>query len=229
MDKSIEEVEKILGYTFKDKNILMTGLTHSSYANDYLGSSTRGNERLEFLGDAILDMVIGADLYYRFPEKQEGFMSKLRAEIVCEEALGKVAEETHLNEYMLLGKGEEVKGGRKRYSITSDLVEALIAAVYVDGGILPAIDTVNKLMASTIERASKDRFPADYKTRLQEYFQKNGKIMPEYRIVGEEGPDHDKTFTAAVFLSGKELARGAGRSKKEAELRAAQEALKNIE
>jgi len=229
MDKSIEEVEKILGYTFKDKNILMTGLTHSSYANDYLGSSTRGNERLEFLGDAILDMVIGADLYYRFPEKQEGFMSKLRAEIVCEEALGKVAEETHLNEYMLLGKGEEVKGGRKRYSITSDLVEALIAAVYVDGGILPAIDTVNKLMASTIERASKDRFPADYKTRLQEYFQKNGKIMPEYRIVGEEGPDHDKTFTAAVFLSGKELARGVGRSKKEAELRAAQEALKDIE
>ena len=229
MDKSIEEVEKILGYTFKDKTILMTGLTHSSYANDYLGSSTRGNERLEFLGDAILDMVIGADLYYRFPEKQEGFMSKLRAEIVCEEALGKVAEETHLNEYMLLGKGEEVKGGRKRYSITSDLVEALIAAVYVDGGILPAIDTVNKLMASTIERASKDRFPADYKTRLQEYFQKNGKIMPEYRIVGEEGPDHDKTFTAAVFLSGKELARGVGRSKKEAELRAAQEALKDIE
>ncbi len=229
MEKSIEEVEKILGYTFKDKNILFTGLTHSSYANDYLGSSFKGNERLEFLGDAILDMVVSAEIYKRFPEKQEGFLSKLRAEIVCTEALANVADHFKLNEYMLMGKGEEVKGGRYRHSITSDLVEALIAAVYVDGGIENAVKTVHKLMDYTIDRGCKNLLPFDYKSRLQEQCQKNGGAMPEYRIIGEEGPDHDKTFTAAVFVEGKELATGKGKTKKEAEALAASGALKILE
>ena len=223
---SIEEVEKILGYTFRDKNVLLTGLSHSSYANDYLGSSTRGNERLEFLGDAILDMVVSADLYERFPDRQEGFLTKLRAEIVCTEALGKVADHTGLNEYMLLGKGEEIKGGRYRHSITSDLVEALIAAVFVDGGIEAAMRTVHRLMDRTIEEGCKDMLPADYKTMLQEKCQKENGAAPVYRIIGEEGPDHDKTFTAAVFIGDRQIAAGKGKTKKEAESAAAAEALK---
>ena len=226
MDQSIEEVERIIGYTFKDKKILLTGLTHSSYANDYLGSSTKSNERLEFLGDAILDMVVGAELFKRFPEKQEGFLSKLRAEIVCTEALAHVALYYKLNDYMLLGKGEEAKGGRTRHSIISDLVEALIAAVYVDGGIENAINTVHKLMDYTIERGCENRLPFDYKSKLQEECQKNGGSAPDYEILKEEGPDHDKTFTAGVFLKGKEIARGRGKTKKEAEANAAREALK---
>ncbi len=229
MDNSIEEVEAILGYVFKDKNILVTGLTHSSYANDYLGSSTKGNERLEFLGDAILDMVIGAELYERFPEKQEGFLSKLRAEIVCTEALAEVAEYFKLNEYMLLGRGEEAKGGRYRHSITSDLVEALIAAVYVDGGMENAERTVHRLMDNIVEKGCRDMLHSDSKTKLQERCQKNGGEAPVYRIIKEEGPDHDKTFTAGVFIGGKQIAEGVGKTKKEAESAAAADALLKFE
>ena len=228
MDHSLEEVEEILGYSFKDKSILVTGLTHSSYANDYLGSSTKGNERLEFLGDAILDMVVGADLYDRFPDKQEGFLTRLRAEIVCTEALGKVADHYKLNEYMLMGKGEEAKGGRYRHSITSDLVEALIAAVYIDGGIEEAMKTVHKLMDYTIEKECRDPVISDFKTQLQERSQKGGGGTPCYRIIKEEGPDHDKTFTAAVYVDERQLATGVGKTKKEAENAAAAEALKKL-
>ena len=229
MDNSIKEVEAILGYVFKDKNILVTGLTHSSYANDYLGSSTKGNERLEFLGDAILDMVISADLYDRFPEKQEGFLSKLRAEIVCTEALAEVAEHFKLNEYMLMGKGEEAKGGRYRHSITSDLVEALIAAVYMDGGFANAQRIVHRLMDNTVEKGCRNMLPSDSKTKLQERCQKNGGEAPVYRIIKEEGPDHDKTFTAGVFIGGEQIAEGVGKTKKEAESAAAADALLKIE
>ncbi len=229
MDNSIEEVEAILGYVFKDKNILVTGLTHSSYANDYLGSSTKGNERLEFLGDAILDMVISADLYDRFPEKQEGFLSKLRAEIVCTEALAEVAEHFKLNEYMLMGKGEEAKGGRYRHSITSDLVEALIAAVYMDGGFENAQRIVHRLMDNTVEKGCRNMLHSDSKTKLQERCQKNGGEAPVYRIIKEEGPDHDKTFTAGVFIGGKQIAEGVGKTKKEAESAAAADALLKFE
>ena len=228
MERSLEEVEAILGHTFSDKNILLTALSHSSYANDYLGGPTKGNERLEFLGDAILDMVVSADLYERFPEKQEGFLSKLRAEIVCTEALGDVADHFRLNEYMLLGKGEEAKGARYRHSITSDLVEALIAAVYMDGGFDAAFRTVHKLMDYTIEKGSRDQLPSDSKTKLQELCQKKEGSGPEYRIIKEEGPDHDKTFTAAVFIKGKQVSTGMGKTKKEAEAAAAAEALKRI-
>ncbi len=228
MERSIEEVEAILGHTFSDKNILLTALSHSSYANDYLGGPTKGNERLEFLGDAILDMVVSADLYERFPQKQEGFLSKLRAEIVCTEALGDVADHFRLNEYMLLGKGEEAKGARYRHSITSDLVEALIAAVYMDGGFDAAFRTVHKLMDYTIEKGSRDQLPSDSKTKLQELCQKKEGTGPEYRIIKEEGPDHDKTFTAAVFIKGKQVSTGMGKTKKEAEAAAAAEALKRI-
>jgi ribonuclease-3 len=229
MNGSLEEVEAILGYTFKDKSILALGLTHSSYANDYLGGPTKGNERLEFLGDAILDMVVSAELYDRFPEKQEGFLTKLRAEIVCTEALGKTADHYRLNEYMLMGKGEEAKGGRYRHSITSDLVEALIAAVFIDGGIEAAMKTVHKLMDYTIEKECSEPVISDYKTQLQELCQKNGEGTPYYRIIKEEGPDHDKTFTAGVFIGGKQIAEGVGKTKKEAESAAAADALLKFE
>lgn len=226
--REIEEVELILDYEFADESILSRALTHSSYANDYLGNSELSNERLEFLGDAILDMVVGAELFMRFPEKQEGFLSKLRSEIVCEETLASVALAKGLNNYLRLGKGEEQKGGRERHSIISDMMEALIAAVYVDGGILKAFEVVHTLMDSVIEKGCEGKLPKDSKTELQEYMQKKSGDSPVYRIIGESGPDHDKLFTAQVSAGGRVLGEGSGHAKKEAEAAAAKDALEKL-
>lgn len=225
----LSNFEKITGYEFKDRSILETALTHSSYANDYLGNPDLGNERLEFLGDAILDAVVGAELFKRFPEKQEGFLSKLRSEIVCEEALAMAALELGLNEYLLLGKGEEQKGGRKRHSIIADMIEAVIAAVYVDGGTENAIAVIHRIMDPTIEKGCRGELSTDYKTDLQEHFQKLGKPTPVYKIIDEYGPDHDKSFVAGVFEDNALIGKGVGKTKKEAESNAAHAALTNME
>lgn len=224
----LEEVEEKLNYRFSDKTLLSEALTHSSYANDYLGNSELSNERLEFLGDAILDFVVGYELFTRFPEKQEGFLSKLRSEIVCESSLAEVAVSMGLNEYLRLGRGEESKGGRTRHSIISDMIESLIAAVFVDGGYEKAFAVVHTLMDSTIERGCAGELPKDYKTELQEYCQKNGKNTPSYKIVGETGPDHEKIFTAAAFIGGKQVGIGDGKSKKEAEAASARDAMSHL-
>ena len=223
------EVEKVIGYSFRDRSLLETALTHSSYANDFLGSAQKGNERLEFLGDAILDAVVGLELYNRFPEKDEGFLTRLRAEIVCEKSLGEAAMEMGLNQFLRLGKGEAQKGGRERLSIASDAAEAVIAAVFLDGGPGEAAHLVDRMLGSTIEAAENGTVIRDYKTELQIRCQQDKHNNIKYEIIDESGPDHDKTFTAAVYVDGKLLGTGVGHNKKLAQAQAAAQALKNME
>lgn len=226
--QNLEKLEKIIGYEFKDQSILKQSITHSSYANDYYNDKTLGNERLEFLGDAILDMVIGAELFKRYPKEQEGFLSKLRSEIVCEDALANVAKSLGINQFLLLGHGESTSG-KERPSTISDMIEAIIAAVYVDGGIDKAIGVVYTLLSDTIEKGCRGELPKDYKSELQEYLQANGKKLPTYKILKSSGPDHDKLYTAGVFEDDVLLGEGEGKTKKEAEGNAAKEALKHTE
>ncbi len=228
-DMLCTEAEKIIGYEFRDKSLLETALTHSSYANDYLGDSRKGNERLEFLGDAVLDAVMALVLYRRFPEKDEGYLTKIRAEIVCEKALGEAAIALGLNELILLGKGEEAKGGRTRLSIVSDAAEAVIAAVYLDGGAEAATALVKRLLEPTLEAAAAGALPSDYKTELQIYCQKHGHQTIKYEITAEHGPDHDKSFSAQVRVDGKVLGTGEGHTKKQAQIQAARSALACLE
>lgn len=228
----VAETEKIIGYKFRDESYLVQALTHSSYANDYLGDAKLGNERLEFLGDAILDMVVGLELFNRFGEKQEGFLSKLRSEIVCEESLANAALALGLNNYLKLGKGEESKGGRIRHSLIADMVEAVIAAVFLDAGddgYRCAAAVVHRIMDETIEKGCTGQLPKDSKTELQEHCQKKGKPLPVYRIIAEDGPAHDKTFTAGVFLEDVQIGVGKGKTKKEAEAAAAKAAIGHTE
>lgn len=228
-----DELEKCIGYTFKDKSLLRTAMTHSSYANDVLGNSSFSNERFEFLGDALLDAVVGEILFRRYPDKDEGFLTKLRSEIVCEKSLSKAAFAVGLNKYLLLGKGEEERGGRNRESIVADSVEAVIAAVYLDSDTKEALGAiygiVKRLLDENIELACQGKLNIDSKSTLQEKCQANGFGEPVYEIVGESGPDHAKSFTAAVYVNQKEQGRGNGRTKKEAEANAAAEALKLME
>ena len=223
------EAEKIIGYEFKDISLLETAFTHSSYANDFLGDPRKGNERLEFLGDAILDAIVGKELFDRFPYESEGFLTKLRAEIVCEQSLGEAAIAYGLNEFLRLGNGEEGKGGRIRVSMAADAVEAVIAAVFLDGGYDAAAEFVLRLLGDTIDSAKQGELPGDYKTELQILCQKNGHADIQYKIIGETGPDHEKSFTAAVFIGGKQMGTGEGRSKKLAQADAAKQALKKLE
>ena len=223
------EAEKAIGYVFKDKTLLESALTHSSYANDYLGDSRKGNERLEFLGDAVLDAVMALELYRRYPDKDEGFLTKLRAEIVCESALAGAAFDIGLNEFIRMGRGEENKGGKARRSIVADAAEAVIAAVFLDGGPEAAAELVMRLLGSTVKDAAEGNLPADYKTDLQIFCQKHGHQNIVYKITGESGPDHDKSFTAAVVIDGQTLGRGEGHTKKQAQAQAAKAALERLE
>jgi ribonuclease-3 len=223
------EAEKAIGYVFKDKTLLENALTHSSYANDYLGDARKGNERLEFLGDAVLDAVMALELYRRYPEKDEGFLTKLRAEIVCEGALGKAAFDIGLNQFIRMGRGEEQKGGKARLSIVADAAEAVIAAVFLDGGPQAASELVMRLLENTVKDAAEGNLPADYKTELQIFCQKHGHQNITYKITGESGPDHDKSFTAAVVIDGQTLGRGEGHTKKQAQTQAAKAALEHLE
>ncbi|MBR5730987.1 MAG: ribonuclease III [Firmicutes bacterium] len=225
----ISKAEKLIGYAFKDRDLLETALTHSSYANDYLGDSRKGNERLEFLGDAVLDAVMALELFRRFPEKDEGYLTKIRAEIVCEKALGEAAMALGLNDCIQLGKGEEAKGGRTRLSIVSDAAEAVIAAVYLDGGPEAAKALVKRLLEPTLEAAAAGQLPSDYKTELQIYCQKHGHQAIRYEITAEHGPDHDKSFSAQVLVDGKVMGAGEGHTKKQAQIQAAGNALRYLE
>ena len=224
-----DDIENIIGYRFKDVSLLTTALTHSSYANDFLGDPAKGNERLEFLGDAILDAVVGYELFRRFPDYNEGSLTKLRAEIVCESALSAAAVSAGLNRFLLLGKGEEQKGGRNRPSLVADAAEAFIAAVFLDGGIGSAAQVIDRLLGDTIQAAVKGDLPSDYKTDLQVFCQKNGKTDIKYEIIDSHGPDHAKIFTAAVSIDGKRMGTGSGHTKKQAQAQAAKDALKALE
>ena len=219
---SIEELEKNIGYTFKNKQLLKTALTHTSFAYE---NKVESNEKLEFLGDSILEFVSSEYMYSKYTNLKEGEMTKVRATVVCEKSLYKIATLHNFSDFLYLGKSEIMSGGNKRPAILADSVEAVIAAMFIDGGLEPAKQFIIENLKDEIEIATKHVGQKDYKTVLQEELQKNGDVKIEYKIIKESGPDHDKTFEAEVSLNGKKLATGVGKSKKEAEMQAAKKAL----
>lgn len=214
-----------IGYRFQNPVLFRKALTHSSYANEQRARHLQNNERLEFLGDSVLGFVTADYLYNHFPELPEGELTKLRAAVVCEQALYEVAKELGIDKEICLGHGEETSGGRRRPSILADAVEALLGAIYLDGGIEPARAFVLSFIPQAAERARQGRMFKDYKTALQEIVQKNRQETLEYRLAGSSGPDHDKTFTMQLLLNSNVFAEGKGHSKKEAEQMAAKQAL----
>lgn len=226
-EKHLEDIQKKLGYRFKDVFLLKLALTHSSYANENKSSGTASNERLEFLGDSILGMTVAKQIYLKFPVMPEGDMTKLRAELVCEKSLAALAVKLDLGECLQLGHGEEKGGGRKRPSILADAVEAVLAAVFLDGSLRQTEKLVEKFLI--IDAAAPKGARTDYKSALQEYTQAKQEKSLSYHIVDEFGPDHKKTFTAEVRLDGEIVSSGQGASKKEAEQNAAKLALERFE
>ncbi|WP_283674888.1 ribonuclease III [Butyricicoccus sp. Marseille-Q5471] len=214
-----------IDYKFKDAVLLNMAMTHSSYANEHRGSHLHHNERLEFLGDSVLGFVTADYLYNTYPELPEGELTKLRAAVVCEGALCEIAKELGIPERIRLGHGEEIGGGRERPSILADACEALLGAIYLDGGIGPARAFVLRFIPKKVDTAILGGAFKDYKTMLQEIVQKNKQETLEYRLAGEAGPDHDKRFTMELLLNSNVFADGVGRSKKEAEQMAAKKAL----
>lgn len=220
--ETIEALEGKIGYTFRDRSLLVLALTHTSFANEAHSGHLGSNERLEFLGDAVLELV-SSDFFYREkPKLSEGELTKLRASFVCEPALAYCAEQIPLPPYLLLGRGEEMTGGRLRPSIVSDAMEAVIGAIYLDGGLTPARAYIDRFVLNDIEGK---RYFYDAKTILQEEIQKDKDAVLSYELRGEEGPEHLKRFTVAALRDGVPLAEGEGSSKKEAEQRAAYAAL----
>lgn len=226
--KRISEFEKIIEYTFEKKESILLALTHSSYANENKHMNLSSNERIEFLGDSVLNIIISENIYLNYPELPEGEMTKVRASIVCETTLSKCAKKLKLGQLLFMGKGEELTGGRDRISILSDAYEALIGAIYLDGGYNKARDFVYSQMNSIIRDSVKGNLLLDYKTELQEIVQKNNDNLISYEIVNEKGPDHNKIFLSHVKLGDNVVGRGEGKTKKEAEQNAAKAALNNI-
>ena len=219
----MKQLEERLGYLFHDRSLLENALTHSSYANENKQKGEASNERLEFLGDSVLGMVVADHLFRSHPDMPEGELTRTRAALVCEESLVEVAQALGLGEYLKLGKGEEAGGGRHRPSIQADAVEAVLAAVYLDGGIGSARKIVQQyILCREVEGLTS---PRDYKTALQELVQRESGQVLAYQLVGEEGPDHDKRFFVEVDLNGTPVGSGQGRSKKEAEQMAAKAAI----
>lgn len=219
----MKQLQEKLNYRFKDRELIATALTHSSYANEHRCQS---NERLEFIGDSILGMVVAVYLYRTFPTLPEGKMTRIRAELVCEQSLWEVADKLSFGSYLRLGKGEALTGGRQRHSILADCVEAVIAALYIDGGFEVAKAFIDEHILSKLSQVTVH--PGDSKTRLQELIQRQPGHAINYAMVAESGPDHMKSFVAAVSLDGQEIGRGEGRTKKEAEQNAAARALEGL-
>ena len=222
---SIEAVEKSIGYIFKNKELLENALRHTSYAYE---NNVSSNEKLEFLGDSILEFISSKYIYRKYPKLREGEMTKVRATVVCEASLYKVAKLHNFSDFLYLGKSEIKTGGNKRPAILADSVEAVIAAIYLDGGLKEAEKFIIENLKDEIEIATKHVGDKDYKTVLQEKLQVHGDVKIEYEITKESGPDHDKTFEAQVKCNGKVLASGEGKSKKEAHMKAAKKALENL-
>lgn len=227
MNRRISELENIIGYQFKNKNLLITALTHSSYANEKRKLLLEHNERMEFLGDAVLELISSDILFHKYPDMSEGNLTKLRASLVCEPTLALDAKAIGLGKYLLLGKGEEATGGRNRESVTSDALEAVIGAIYLDGGLERAYEFVKKFVLNEIEQK---KLFKDSKTHLQEMVNAiPGDVVLSYEIVKEEGPDHNKLYESNVLLDGKVIGTGVGRTKKAAEQQAAFNAIKSVD
>ena len=222
---NLENFEEKIGYKFKNINILKNAFTHTSYANE---NKLQSNEKLEFLGDAILEFTVSEYLYKNYSHLKEGEMTKVRATVVCEDSLHKIALNYQFNNLLYLGRSEKLSGGALKTAILADSVEAVIAAIFIDAGLSEAKKFIIENLKEAIEQASKNVGQKDYKTVLQEELQKHGSVKIEYDIVKEEGPDHDKTFVAEVKCDGKYLAQGEGNTKKQAEMEAAKKALEKI-
>ena len=222
----IKDLEAAIGYRFKNIDLLHNALAHSSYANERWHNSLMSNERLEFLGDSILGMVVAEYLYRSFPDRPEGELTRMRADMVCETTLAAVAARIDLGRHLLLGNGEEQGGGRTRASILADAVESVIAASFLDGGMEAARKFIQKFIL--VEVPVKKLNNVDYKTTLQELVQQKKNQVLTYTLVGESGPDHDKQFSVEVSLNGTVVGRGEGTSKKRAEQDAARVALKAL-
>lgn len=223
----MDKLEAKLGYVFNDRVLLLTALSHSSYANENKSHGFSSNERLEFLGDSVLGQVVSSHLYLSFPKMPEGQMTRLRAELVCEQSLFEVAKVLELGSFIRLGKGEENTGGRQRESILADAVEAIIAAMYLDGGIAVAKRFIDNYILSNLANMDTNQI-SDYKTALQELVQRRQGQILNYELVSESGPDHMKSFTMQVSLNGEAIGVGTGHTKKEAEQCAAKNGLEEI-
>lgn len=224
---ALKELEEKLGMSFKSQDLFRTALTHSSFANGKKG--IKYNERLEFLGDSVLQLCITEYLYNSFKGMSEGELTRMRALIVCEASLFSIAKGWNLGKYLYMSRGEELTGGRERTSILADAVEAIIAAIYLDKGIETAREFILKNFEATIIRASRNEIVVDFKTKLQEMMQKNGDADIQYEILKEEGPAHRRKFFTNVVINSKPMGSGVGYSKKESEQCAAQEALERME
>ena len=222
--KEIKALSKILkekfDISFNNKALLMEAMTHSSYANEHKEMKGIYNERIEFLGDAVLELTISDWLFRQFPHFQEGQLTKLRAQIVCEDSLSLLAKECSLNEYLLLGKGETLSGGREKPAILCDVFEAFIGALYLDKGVNEIQRFLNLVVIPKIKNGRYELI-TDFKTELQEYLQQNGPVHIRYELVKEEGPSHDKTFTVQLIVDGKKYKTASGKTKKAAEQMAA--------
>ncbi len=229
MPRPLAELENRIGYTFRDRAILTEALTHSSYHNEMKAKGERApyNERLEFLGDSVLSIIVSSWLFERYSSKQEGDLTKIRAAVVCEKALSKFAGEIGLGDYMYLGHGEEMNGGRRRPSIIADAFEALLAAIYLDSG--ETFEQASRFVLPYVEREigeiAKSGAFMDYKTALQQLVQQAGGEILEYVLTDERGPDHNKQFSVEARLNSNVIGRGAAKTKREAEQQAAREAL----
>ena len=222
----IKELENAIGYRFRNISLLQNALAHSSYANERWHNSLMSNERLEFLGDSVLGMLVAEHLYRTFPDRPEGELTRMRADMVCEKTLATVANQLNLGDHLLLGKGEEQGGGRNRNSILADAVESVLAACYLDGGMAAAVAFVEKFILVNVPVAKFQN--NDYKTALQELVQQKKNQSLVYTLVGESGPDHDKQFVVELTLNGESVGKGTGSSKKRAEQDAARDAMERL-
>ena len=218
MNRKLEKLEQVIGYKFNDRDLLAHAMTHSSYANEKHWEKARNNERLEFLGDAVLELVSSDFLFHKNSHMPEGEMTRTRASMVCEQALAYCAGEIHLGEYLMLGRGEEATGGRERASVVSDAMEALVGSIYLDGGFASAKEFIHKFILNDLE--NKQLF-YDSKTILQEMVQGMGREALTYELLGEDGPEHNRVYETCAKIGGREIGRGQGRSKKAAEQMAA--------
>ena len=226
--EKLEKLEEKLNYDFHDPALLEEALCHSSYANEHRTAGLASNERLEFLGDSVLGFVSAEWLFAQHPDLPEGDLTRIRAALVCEQSLYEVARQLDLGRYLKLGRGEEAGGGRTRTSILADATEAVFAAVYLDGGIAAASALIHRCLLDAEREEEVEERRRDYKTALQERVQRQVDQVLTYRMVGEQGPDHAKTFSAEVLLNGSPIGSGTGHSKKEAEQSAARRALEDM-
>jgi ribonuclease III len=224
----VDTVEQRSGVRFRTPRAALAALTHRSYVNEHPGEALEDNERLEFLGDAVIDLAVSHRLMERFPEAREGELSKMRASVVDEPGLASLARAFELGPMLRLGRGEELTGGREKPSLLADAMEAVVAAVYLEGGLTAVLAMVDRYLGATFDRAAAGTLDRDFKTQLQELAQSRFRLAPRYRVVAELGPDHAKKFDVEVELRGEVVGRAIGRSKKDAEQAAARLAIEAL-